>query len=344
MHVWAPQCSDPSPADPGVTVHRLPDHFGPRGMVTLDHALRQFPEPCRVLIQYVSHSYGWKAMNLPFCLWLALRQRGEFWVMFHEVAAPVGRAFSLRHNVLGYTTRFMAKIVAGAAQRAFVSTPKWELLLRQFNPEIDNVTWLPVPSNVPTEADPNVVKELGALFRHGPQDKLVGHFGTFGVHIAPMLREILPSLLLAEEGRVGLLVGPGGLEFVAGLIEEHSGLQGRLHAVGAIPAASVSAHLSACDLLVQPYSDGASTRRTSLMAGLALGLPIITTDGSATEPIWQESQATKLVPASSFMNIVEAADELLADAQERNALRMRAVETYNALFSIEHVVERLRER
>ena len=50
-------------------------------------------------------------------------------------------------------------------------------------------------------------------------------------------------------------------------------------------------HIGACDLLIQPYPDGISSRRTSAMAGLALGIPVITTTGSLTESLWAETRA-----------------------------------------------------
>ena len=39
----------------------------------------------------------------------------------------------------------------------------------------------------------------------------------------------------------------------------------------------VSVHLSACDLMIQPYPDGISARRTSAMAALAHERPVVTT-------------------------------------------------------------------
>src|SRR5688572_25550617 len=64
--VYAPRHSRGGDDSPGVPVVRLPDHFGPRGLLALDAALARGPRPDRILIQYVPHAYGWKAMNLPF--------------------------------------------------------------------------------------------------------------------------------------------------------------------------------------------------------------------------------------------------------------------------------------
>src|SRR5207245_2001155 len=46
---------------------------------------------------------------------------------------------------------------------------------------------------------------------------------------------------------------------------------------GFLPAADVSRYLMAADLAVLPFADGATLRRTSLLAALAHGLPILST-------------------------------------------------------------------
>ena len=95
--VYAP--SQPGPVDSddaGVRVHRLPGVFGPLSLSKLDAMLARAPRPDRILVQYVPHAFGYKAMNVPFCAWLACcaRQLAPVWVMFHEVAFPL----RLRHS------------------------------------------------------------------------------------------------------------------------------------------------------------------------------------------------------------------------------------------------------
>ena len=134
--VFAPAlgCTDRSVcATPGVMVRRLPDHFGPRGLLVLDRELAARPRPDRILIQYVPHAYGYKAMNLPFIAWVAgwARQIAPVWVMFHEVMYPIQPGQRLRHAVLGWVNRLMARRLGRNADRMFVSIPAWGELLRQ---------------------------------------------------------------------------------------------------------------------------------------------------------------------------------------------------------------------
>ena len=61
VEVWAPPCEQhdgPGTVDLGVTVHRLPDRFGPRSLWRLTQALNRMPAPRRILVQYVPHAFG----------------------------------------------------------------------------------------------------------------------------------------------------------------------------------------------------------------------------------------------------------------------------------------------
>ena len=51
----------------------------------------------------------------------------------------------------------------------------------------------------------------------------------------------------------------------------------RVVAPGSLPAAAVTEYLRACDLVIQPYPDGVSSRRGTAMAALANGVPVVTT-------------------------------------------------------------------
>jgi glycosyltransferase involved in cell wall biosynthesis len=340
VHVWCP----PSPGaqvPPGgpVRVHRLPDHFGPRSLARLDRALRGRGRRLTPLVQYVPQAFGWKGMNLPFCAWVASRLRGRAWVMFHEVAFPLRPGQPLAHTMLGVVTRMMARLMTDAARRIYLSIPAWEGHLRSLAPVRAPVTWLPVPSNLPHRPAPRYGDDL----RHRLGGRVVvGHFGTFGASITPLLSAALPPLLARDARRVGLLVGRGGEAYAEELARLHPTLRGRLIAPGALPADEVVAHLAACDVLLQPYPDGVSGRRTSLMAGLSLGLPTVTTEGPLSEPLWRQSGAVALTPVRAAERLVRATDELLADPQARARLGARGAALYEQHFALPRTVHLLR--
>jgi glycosyltransferase involved in cell wall biosynthesis len=340
--MWASACAAPTPTDPGVNVHRLPDNFGLRSLVALHDDLRGLRRPLRLLVQYVPHAFGWKAMNLPFCFWLSGYRRGPVWVMFHEVAFPVDRSQSWKHNLLGRVTGRMAGLVARSAERVFVSIPAWETILRDLTSARPPTTWLPVPSNLPEEVPAEQVARARRRIAPDPDEVVVGHFGTFGSLVAPLVSEVMPALLKRDRRRIGLLLGREGDAFARTLQQAHPELRGRLAAPGALPADEAAACLAACDLLVQPYPDGASSRRGSLMAGLALGLPIVTIEGSLTEPLWREAEAVSLAPAGPVETLAAVCENLLADPGRRAELAARARSLYQERFSLACLIRTLR--
>ena len=146
--VWAPACdAGPDEACAGVTVRRLPDHYGSRSLAELGSELDRAPRSRRLLVQYVPHAFGWKAMNVPFCLWLRSRKRDHVWVMFHEVAFPSGRQYTIAQNALSLVTRRMASVVGRSAEGVFMSIPAWQPVLESLVGAGLRATWLPVPSS-----------------------------------------------------------------------------------------------------------------------------------------------------------------------------------------------------
>jgi 2,4-dienoyl-CoA reductase-like NADH-dependent reductase (Old Yellow Enzyme family) len=100
--------------------------------------------------------------------------------------------------------------------------------------------------------------------------------------------------------------------------------------------------LAACDLLVQPFPDGVTTRRTSVMAGLINGRAVLTTAGRLTEPVWAETRAVALAPVGDSRSLIALARALLADPDMRASLAARAESTYCRLFSLGHSIDTLR--
>src|SRR5215813_8824040 len=70
VHVWCPSVDEGSSDTPGVMVHRELGRIAPADLQRVGRMLDQFSRPRRLLIQWVPHGYGYKSINLPFCLWL----------------------------------------------------------------------------------------------------------------------------------------------------------------------------------------------------------------------------------------------------------------------------------
>jgi glycosyltransferase involved in cell wall biosynthesis len=340
VHVWAPDHAGEGPNAPGVRVHRLTGCFGPRAIRQLDLQIGQLPHSTRILVQYVPHAFGYKAMNVPFCLWLWMQRRRPVWVMFHEVSVFFKRSQPMRHNAIALVNRVMAWLVTHAAERLFISIPGWKPLLDPLMRATSKLECSPIPSNLPTQADPQLVRRLRAKITGPSEAMVIGHFGTFGGVTVPALNVMLPRLL-SKPGRICVLIGRGGREFTIALLRDHPELKGRLVPTGGLAPEEVAAQLAGCDLIIQPYPDGACGRRGSLMASLALGLPIVTNSGHLTEPLWAERSAVALAPDCDEA-FIALAEKLLGDATARATLGQNARSTYHDYFDIQRTVEKLR--
>jgi glycosyltransferase involved in cell wall biosynthesis len=339
VDVWTPRAVGGLVADPGVTVHELPDHFGPRSLMLLERELGR-RRNARVFLQYVPQSLGMRGMNLPLCLWFAaLRQPA--WVLFHEVAFLAVRGAPWKHHLLSVAHRLMAAVTSRGADREFVSTPTWNAMLHGL--PAHGGEWLPLPSTMPTAVAPEVVARVRESLVLRDKDVVIGHFGTYGPSIASLLTPSLRALLAEDPHRVALLLGRGSTEFAAREIEGRVGAA-RVIATGPLDPDGVAAHVAASEVVLQPYPDGASGRRTSLMSCLALGAPVITNSGPATEPLWHEWGAVALAGEPSVDAILRAARPLLQRAELREELGRRGRALYQRAFSLDRVIRILRDK
>jgi glycosyltransferase involved in cell wall biosynthesis len=338
VHVWTPRSVAGVPNDAGVLVHGLPGHFGPRALAVLDRAIGAVSESM-ILVQYVPHAFGFKAMNLPFCCWLLARRRHKIFLMFHEVAFAAASP-RFRDKVLEVVTKLMAVLATRAASRIFVSTVSWERVFEQIGIRGLRIETVPVPSNVDVINDPPAIQGIRA--RYGASKTLlVGHFSAFPQNVQPYLAASIPALLADERVRV-MLIGKGSGDFRQKLALQCDGMMSRLHATGDLGAHDLSVHLSACDLMIQPYPDGITTRRGSAMAAIAHGRPVVTTKGWLTEPIWSDNAAVLLAPVNNTDNFVSTTCGLLDDPGERERLSLAAAKLYHDSFDLRHTIDILR--
>ncbi len=335
VNIFAPPYEKGHEPDyPRFKIFRLPDHFGPRGLFALEHILARI-QVDRLLIQYVPHAFGAKAMNLMFASWVAARacRFAPVWVMFHEVVFPFGW-WPPRHVILGAVTRVMARLVAGAADRLFSSTAAWGPLINRLCPRAKTVEWLPIPSNIPD--NPGIAHVRAAT------GTVIGHFGTYGPATADLLNDSLVPLLNRFD-RTALLLGRGAVAFREQFSARHPELAGRLIALGDLPPNELAAHIRNCDVLLQPFIDGISSRRTSAMAGLANGVPLVSNLGSLSEPLWMEAQGVQVASTPNCDALAAATEAVLALADEPRAeMGRKAAVLYRKWFSLDRTLAALR--
>lgn len=331
VDVWTRgEQSEPRIED-GVTVHRVAGRFGPRGLQRLSQGLDRCPGPRRLLLQYVPQAYGFKGLNTLVLAWLMSRSgRDEVRATVHEVATP-WMPGSVRGTILAVGTRFHAALLMRSARQLYVTIPAWGRLLRQLGGSGPTITWTPVPATIPAlEPQPD------------PEREIVGHFGTYGRLITPSLAPIVEGILRARPTVTVRLIGAGSREWREHLAQRWPELAPRIEATGALPAEEVARALTECRVMVQPYVDGASTRRTTLMAALANGVPVVTTLGRLSEPIWQTGGVVA-IPISAMPKMIEAVHTLLNDPQQAKQLGESGRRLYRAHFDWPQTIRALRE-
>lgn len=349
VHVWArgrepePELESEAEAIAPPWVHRVGGGWSRTDLKRLDARLDAFSSPRRILVQYTPNAWGHKGMNLGFCHWLARRARrgDDVRIVFHELWYFPIPGDRLARRALKVVQRLMAQWLLQACREAYVTIPHWGELLgalpagrgRRF-------IWLPVPSNIPIDHDPVGVAAIRARFAPAGSP-VIGHFGTYSGKIGAMLAAALPEVMRACPEAVVVVIGQNSDGFRDALIAAHPDLAPRLRATGRLDDAEVSRHLQACDLLVQPYPDGVTARRTTVMAGLEHGLPVVTTIGAMTEPVWRDCGGVALVPENNLAAMASAVSRLLAQPQIRAELATAAVATYQRHFHVQRLVESL---
>ena len=345
VHVWCPPAGGPGPDVPGVAVHREMGRFTPRDLARAGRMLDRFAGARRLLVQWVPHSYGLRSLNLAFCAWLwdrAARRGDRVELMVHEPFLAFG-ARSPLHNAAAAVHRVMTATLLRAASRVWVSAPLWEERWRPYAlGRRVPFAWLPIPANVPPVNDAAGAAALRSALAP-PGSLLLGHFGTYGADVAELLEPLLVRLLRARPGTRALLLGRGGERFRDEVLAREPALAGRITATGGLPPDWLSLHLAACDLMLQPYPAGVNARRGSLMAALQHGLPVVTTSGWLTEPVWAESGAVAMAPDGDAAALAARALELIPDAGARARLGAAAGALYDRRFDLRHTVAALRE-
>lgn len=346
VHIWTPVLQEGQDSLPpkGVMVHRDLGNFSPHDLWRVGKMLDQFPAPRHLLVQWVPHGYGYKSMNLPVAVWLWHRARfhGDIVdIMFHEVCLGFSKN-SWQQNIAALIHRLMLVFLLRRTSRVWMSIPAWEKYWKPYalGRKISSA-WLPVPSNVPRLDDAQAIAAIRA--RYAPQGQvIVGQFGTYGRNIVEMLQACLPRILSKAPHCVILLLGKESERMQLSLLAEHPDFAGRIYAAGTLSTKDLSYYISACDIMFQPYPDGVSTRRGSIMACLEHGKPTVTTCGFFTERLWKESKAVLLDAPENFVGLVSHMQLLLEDVEKRQKTSAAAVSFYNHYFDVKHTVYALR--
>lgn len=328
-------------SEPGVTVHPLVNRWSFLSLLRLRGAARRLRLDL-LNLQYQTAAYG---LSAPIHF-LPVVASVPTVVTFHDLRVPYlfPKAGRLRRAAVTQLARSAAGvIVTGSADEA-------ELRRRG---GIARLAQIPIGSNI-TPAPPAGYDRAAWREQLGvsPGELLLGYFGflneskgadTLISALAILADRRAPFKLVLIGGRTGSS-DETNARFEARLdrMIARYDLAGRIIRTGYVEPAEVSAHLLACDAVVLPYRDGVSFRRGSLMAALAHGCAIITTEPREPMPALQDGVNLRLVPAESAPALVLAMTELL-DAPELRARLGQGARDLASRFGWEAIARRTLE-
>lgn len=330
-HVWAPGTEGTSIGADGVVVHRELGTFSRRDLARARALLQSHQAGGRLLLQWVPHGFGQRAMNVHVVLWfrqLVRQDRFSGDVMVHEPFLPF-RGQTWLVKTVSLVQRWMTRAVVRTASTIFVSTTAWVPRLASLCKRGTPFTLLPVSSPVPVQDDALDQSVLWASSAKSSTDgPVLGHFGKYGDGTWQLTAQLIARTAeLRPEVRF-ILMGQGSDDARVRLCANAPDLTTRIIATGTTDHATLSRHLQACHIMLQPYADGATARRTTLMAALSHGIATVTTDGELTEALWRESQAVLLCRAGDVAALLRAVQELIDVPQRRSALAERGRQFY----------------
>jgi glycosyltransferase involved in cell wall biosynthesis len=155
---------------------------------------------------------------------------------------------------------------------------------------------------------------------------------------------LIPSLngmLSRNPAMKALLIGAGSERYRSRLLAKYPDLRPRVFSSGTCDSDRISEFISACDCLFQPYPDGLTTRRTTAMAALANGKPLISIASRQTDAIWKTSPAVWLINASEPTEIAEEAARYLARPELLREGGVQAKRFYEDNFSVSQCLKTL---
>jgi glycosyltransferase involved in cell wall biosynthesis len=312
------------------------------------HALRLQAASWRgtwVLAQYTA--LAWSARGFPWRFIQALRilaaAGARIVVVYHDVEPYAGTRLIDRLRRISQVRTMRHAL--DFADVAIFTVPPAKLSWLARTPE--KAAFIPVGPNLPISSLENAVSPR----KNASQIPTIGVFSiTGGEAGARETREIISAVRFASEklGRLRLAVFGRYAELRESDLRE--GLRDvpvKLSVEGVLEADQIVQKLSACDVLL--FVRGPiSSRRSSAIAGIACGLPLIAFEGSETAaPITDagvvlvvEIEGTEQKENTRQERLNAALVRVLADAEYRAALAARSRLAYEQHFSWDSIAAR----
>jgi glycosyltransferase involved in cell wall biosynthesis len=218
-----------------------------------------------------------------------------------------------RRTLMGLWQRLQLLALRASADVVFVSIEAWTEDLESAWP-VRPTRHLPVASNLPD------MRAFRAAERErlGAREETIVLASFSGDHPTRLSGYLVSAAnAVAESGREVIFLNLG--QAPSRLV----GLDPRIvvDAPGVLTTELLGRRLASADIFLAAFSDGVSTRRTTVMAALQHGVAVVGTDGLWTDSVLRQSAGSlHLTPASDRELFSKAVASLACDSRQRVAL------------------------
>jgi hypothetical protein len=305
----------------GTEAHYVPD--GPAS------ALVTVGQPSWVLLQYNPFVFGRSGFAPGLLLEvdrLRRRSRAPLALMVHEAWVDMSDPKS---SLIGLWQRAQLQALLRLADAVMTST---EALARAIG---RGALHVPIAANIL----PVATSHLAATARLGLDGKLaVALFGRGHPSRALDHAEAAIAALAGAHGADRLTILNLGAD--ASVVRVPPGVE--VISPGRLSNDELSVRLWASDLVLLPFHDGVSTRRSTLMAAFAHGRPVLGLRGRNTDAVLAGARgALVLTPAGDRAAFSRAAVELTSDPQRMRSIGDAGHQLYETHFDWPHVARRV---
>ncbi|MFM7322071.1 MAG: hypothetical protein ACKO5K_11185 [Armatimonadota bacterium] len=318
----------------GVEILPAFDLRSPRGVETLPGVVAGW-RPDWTILQYNPFSWGRRGFNpyLPMAM-ERIRRAGttRIGLMVHERYVPLTTA---KYLAMSLWQRPQYRLLVRGSDVLFCSTEPWMPELRALAPG-RSIHLAPAGSGIPRVEIPRseARQRLGipegtfvaGFFGFAHASKPLGHVASACQAIAATGRDVRLLYIGLQPDIVRAAVP--GMEVIAD---------------GSLPAMEVSRRFAAMDLLLCPFVDGVSTRRTTLMTGLQHGIPTLGTVGEYTSPALaaEDDRSMRLVPCTDVHAFASAAVQLAESEVDRERIGAAGLRLFEADFAPDVLAQRV---
>ncbi len=266
---------DVRPAKRSFVVHPIIAKWNWSSLRAIARAAREFA-PDIIHIQYQTGAYGMHPAINFFPSLPCLRGRVRVGVTFHDLRVPY------LFPKAGPVREWVNRVLARSSDAVIATNDEDYLKLETWN--VKRLSLIPIGSNIATTPPPDYDgaawrARLGVL----ENETLLCYFGFLneskgGETLIRALAQMPNMKLLMIGGQTGAS-DPTNAAYLAKVkaLAEELDVNDRVLWTDYTPPEIVTANFLASDICVLPYRDGASYRRGTLMAALAHGMAIVTT-------------------------------------------------------------------